>query len=302
MDLFHRGCGKTAPIVYSDIGEFMKMLISLFLLTSALQAHAGVEFREPPVSATTTQGCNLTWGYSAVGTQPQNIEWTGSCLRGQVDGWGYLYEKDASKAYFVHYVNGYQYGMTYLEISGGKATPISNSATVDPSLPGWKVFYNDKGPNAKMYDELMSRYNTLKSKAPKSAMSASGSASKNKNSGSSSNSNSSSNSSRNPTPINSGYGSLTPKPGSYVTETGPYVTCDANVMAAKVNEISGKLEAEGRDNLCASNKAQVKLYYFVITLIEKSCPPSDAEMAETRTQSIEAMNSYIQAVQGSCSY
>lgn len=248
----------------------MKILVSLLIFASAVQAHATATYtfgRE----VTTTSGCHLLWSFETLGSNNiGSVTWTGGCVAGAAEGYGVVSESGTSNLYFTKFEKGKS--LRYIAMKNGAPVPFEITAD---SNDGTFITYESCKISVPC-KSLLQRYNEMKPKM------GSGSTDKGNSSGSSKASKSSAPS------VSGHYGAITPPPHSSLRGIqGDRVACTDAVLGAKADEIANRLMARmNQPSLCPANLAGIEFFYRVITMIEKSCTveqiPNVADLDEYR--------------------
>ncbi|UYL09596.1 hypothetical protein B9G69_003290 [Bdellovibrio sp. SKB1291214] len=241
--------------------------IALLLLTSSF-AHAAVR------SVRTKNGCQF-FDETKNGIPRTDILWSGSCPNGKADGTGYIEYFDAEdpgqaitfRQYF-EFKNG---------ILSNPYFGFASFGTVEQDLIITQLW---KAPNTLLTDKECSKIPQCRKilnavKSDKGLKPDSSTLKTNK---------------------SNGGGAITKPAYNFMKSSEGYsTTCDEATLVAALNnkmaELNPELHSEG---MCLPAKAGAKVFYFGITLIEKSCPPDMysqvADMEDLRARLKEALD------------
>ncbi len=240
----------------------MKFLISLLLMTFALQANATLY--DSPVNMTRgSDGCQYQWPFREQGSPSTQISFSGTCVGKKAHGYAVIYEKDRDASYFLKFIAG-KADIFAVVITNGVPNPTVLSSTVDGVVLRYDRC-NDPSIRSAC-DQLMQKYREMKPTLPKNPFP--------KNSGSSSGSGSGSSSSGGGRL--GGLGPVTPPPAEFLRSVrGERVACTEEALGAIGNKLMAKYYNELHSNsMCTAARAGAKAHYEAIITIEQSCPPA----------------------------
>lgn len=268
----------------------MKSLLFALIATFTFQAQAQTTFVvKPAQTVKTVEGCSLNWAFQDVNDNGPigSISWSGACTGNKAQGYGWVSKKGTKSAYFLEYQNGIIKSEGILQLDGGDLYAFSMA-------PGYKNVIGDItwcDRNAAKCDAAIAKMNAKIKDAPKASRRPEDVANNPSTGGSSGGSSGGS------------YGSLTALPADFARGSeGPFIAgCDANKMDEAFKRFSDK-ELPNGVGVCTSAKVTARIHYFVVTMIEKSCSPSNSAAADRRRLSLQTIDQALQTVDGSCMF
>lgn len=264
----------------------MKSLLFALIATFTFQAQAQTTFVvKPAQTVKTVEGCSLNWAFQDINDNGPvgSISWTGACVGNKAQGYGWVSKKGTTAAYFLEFQNGVIKSEGILQLDAG------DLYTFDMA-PGYNnvigdITWCDRNPSK--CDAAIAKMNAKLKDAPKASRrpeDVSNASSSGKSSAGS-------------------YGTLTALPADFVRGSeGPFVAgCDSQKMEEAFKKFSNK-ELPNGVGVCTSAKVTARIHYFVVTMIEKSCAPSDSASAERRRQSLKTIDQALQTVNDACMF
>ncbi|WP_413293210.1 hypothetical protein ACLSU7_17640 [Bdellovibrio sp. HCB185ZH] len=266
----------------------MKLLISLFVMAFAVQAHAAPY--ELAYRMQRPDGCEFIWPFHEKGAPPEGVVWEGKCSGNKAQGYGLIYEENSSTSYFIRYSSGNNYPFV-MEIKNGVAKPVFLEPTgegIVPDYDGCRKYKKECDIHVKMYNEM-------KSSLPKNPNAGKSARDSGKNSDSSSNS------------LSNGGGStgpITPPPADFLTSIkGERVACTEAAIGAFGYKMQDKYRNELNSNsMCTVARGTAKAHYEVIITIEKSCAPGMIPQVADMQPLREVLQSAVDTIEFSCPY